>query len=134
MLSWENTDIGWMTLEAAVEQAREKPGAYAIRCVDGKPAKIIGRAFREDPTGILCFGEGNLEKRLQPFQKGSASHAEGDRYRKLKYSAKGYPRGCLEVKWVKCKTKKAAKEQQDKWLKEYESEFGELPPLNHQGG
>ena len=145
MASWETIGSNWVPLETAISEGRvpKKAGAYAIRCiVRGRP-RHIDRIWGTDKTGIIYFGEtgsgAGLRGRVSEFyraaEKGKAAHSGGKRYHRLRYEKReGYSLDNLEVKWVESESKKNAKRQQNKWLEEYASKFGELPPLNGQGG
>ena len=137
----------WISLQEAVNEGKipKNPGAYKIRCVirsrPNRP-RAINRIWGTDKKGILYFGETGakegLRGRLREFRsaadKGNAAHSGGKRYHSFEYNGRrGYGLDSLQVKWVEFKSKEDAKKRQNKWLQEYASRFGELPPLNGQG-
>jgi len=117
----------------------KEPGVYAIRYAPGGKPKTIGRVFRPDPKGILCYGMagGDLRGRLHAFYRAAAGmgkpqHAEGERFCKLKYPRNGYPLKNVQVRWRTCRSKKNASETEAELLNKYARQYGEAPPLNRQ--
>jgi hypothetical protein len=118
----------------------DKIGDYVVWSIkeDGK-AKPIQRIFGIDQDGILFFGcthKRTLKIRIKDefcksVKGGSAPHIEGKRYYNLDYARKGYPLASIRIGW---RTDNNAEACEKDWLDKYEKEFGELPPLNYQGG
>ena len=143
MPDWENLD--WQLFNDVVNNLKdlsERPGVYAIRCAPKGCPKTIGRIFRVDQSGILCFGrttgaEG-LRRRLRYFCGAASgkkySHAEGQRYHELKYGQRGFSLEYLQIGWKEFTSGEKAKEQELAWFDEYLEMFGELPPLNRKRG
>lgn len=137
MCDWN--DLEWMHLQQAIAEAPAATGAYAVRCMKAGRAIPICRALATDKSGILCFGQSaGLAVRLRTFaraaERGQAPHAEGIRYHAADYSHRGLPYADLQVTWRAFENEAQAKEQEREWFNEYFGRFGELPPLNRQGG
>jgi len=117
----------------------KEPGVYAIRYAPGGKPKTIGRVFRPDPKGILCYGRDgdDLRGRLRDFYRaaqgnGAPQHIEGERFHKLNYPRNGYLLKNVQVQWRNCTSKEDAKRVEAKLLNKYARCYGEAPPLNRQ--
>jgi hypothetical protein len=140
-MNWKNLN-NWENLcDDLIKQLPEKAGAYVVRWAPkGKP-QIIRRVFEQDESGVLCFGmtgEGNgLQNRLRYFYRAAKgknyAHAEGQRYSLLNY-AQRFPPEELQIGYIVCNNGYKAWETEQDWFNEYESCFGELPPLNYGRG
>lgn len=118
------------------------PGVYKIRLADSAKRPIsIGRFLHEDKSGLLAIGESkHLAERIREFKGGWQSgrfgrHPAGDRMflaSVYKYSClqTSHQNSILQVCVMKCANKEAAQDQEEKLLKDYFIDYGELPPLN----
>lgn len=139
MNEWEK--LKWKTLDC-LEEIPPTPGVYAVRSMRGGKPRVIGRAFRKDKSGILCFGRAGespgLRRRLRSFCRAESgkkvSHAEGKRYHRLCYNTNGFPLKQLCIGWLPLRSEAEAHRRELAWFDEYECTFGELPPLNRKRG
>jgi hypothetical protein len=143
MSEWEK--LQWQPFEDVRNNLNEvppRPSVYAVRCLRKGRTKTIGRTFRDDKAGILCFGratgEKGLRQRIQSFCNAAtgkrSAHAEGERYHTLQYSRKGFPQDSLQIGWLSLSSVQQAKRCEIIWFDQYAEIFGELPPLNRQRG
>jgi hypothetical protein len=116
------------------------PGVYKIRLADadGHPIEI-GRLLCKDKEGTLAIGESkNIATRINQFNraqlKGKLVHSEGITLfliRMLTKFSRGLCNDCrIQFSAKKLKGKKEAEREEEKMLKTYFIEYGELPPLN----
>jgi hypothetical protein len=117
------------------------PGVYAIRLLytsNERPVSI-GRFLGFDRDGILQIGTSkHLGKRLLDFfnsyYNGQHSHSEGERLclvRLLtKFETHIYPEACLQYNMKWAPDIEHAQKEEERLLKSYFKQFGELPPLN----
>lgn len=130
----------WVPLQEALkgEGERKLPkdagGIYEIAV-----ERPIRRLLGTDTDGILMIGQTtgktqSLFTRVRAFREsafnGKERHSEGMRFSRLKLARESGP---LRVRWVKTRSRNPLGLEQ-KLLKKYQVEFGELPPLNNSGG
>lgn len=121
----------------------DSPGVYFIRLINQKKRPIqIPRILDIDRKGILYIGlakkrhNGGLCNRLWGFWtaitgKDETSHAAGKKYRHLIF--KHFPNHCIQYRHRKVQDDRQAKKLEDKCLRLYQKQWGELPPLNRAG-
>jgi hypothetical protein len=109
-----------------------KGGVYKV--IASSP---ISRVLGIDQEGILYIGKGNMlsgnnriGKLINAFNQTEAKHEAGVRYNKLNYHLK-FP--ISEIRLLITLVEHPAKTEAE-LLNEYLTRFGELPPLNRQGG
>lgn len=115
-------------------------GVYKLRLTNqaGYPS-AIGRFFGVDQDGLLAIGESvNLARRIKEFRNGYAGkrflrHSVGDRLfliRICQYTSLKLSNIRVQVAVMKLENKAVVQAVEEKLLKKYFKEFGELPPLN----
>lgn len=115
-------------------------GVYKIRLANSKgiPFKIP-RFLDKDKDGILQIGSSkNIEERIKYFRgamKGKRyPHAEGQRLRLVKeypsFITK-YRDYKIEYFFIKLRSKSQAQKEEERLLKCYFKNYGEVPPLNN---
>ena len=118
-----NTDFG------------DSGGLYKLYCVDVNNNRIgIERVVKSDSKGILYIGKAisfldrviTLKKSLSPLHH-SSNHDCGARYKSSTFLMEKFPFERLWIELIGCKNIEMEEKTN---LKEYEIEFGELPPLN----
>ena len=105
-------------------------GVYIVRSTVPVP-----RCLKEDQQGILYIGKGDivssqsrLGKLINSLNMTESVHGGGARFNENKILEK-YG---LETLTVEVILQKNSRELEIQLLKEYQAEFGELPPLNNQ--
>jgi hypothetical protein len=135
-MDWEN--LNWENLcDVLIKRLPERAGTYVVHWAPGGQPKPIQRVFKQDKSGILCFGMtgGSLKNRLRAFYRsarGGRGHAEGENYHLLNY-AQRFPLQELQIWYMVCNNRNEARKTEIAWFEDYESRFGELPPLNRNG-
>lgn len=120
----------------------ETPGVYYIRWVNGKGKPLpIPRVLRKDTEGTLYIGMtgrgpgSGLCNRLRTFwDKASGrqgAHSGAKRF--LRNLSSRIPVEHLEYCYRRLKTREKASGLERECLKYYETQYGELPPLNGAG-
>jgi hypothetical protein len=136
-MDWEN--LNWESLcDDLIKRLPKGAGAYAIRWAPNGKSQPIQRVFGPDKSGVLCFGmTGSLNRRSKEFylaaRGGNQQHAEGQRYYDMGY-ANHFPLQELQIGYRICNDEHEAWETEQTWFNEYESRFGESPPLNYGRG
>ena len=115
-------------------------GVYWIRLTDLKESPFcISRFLDKDKDGILQIGSSkDIVKRIKLF-RGAAngkkySHSAGKRFsfvKKLTFFKKRYKRFEIHYAFKKLQNENEAKKEEEKLLKRYFKDFGEVPPLNN---
>ena len=99
-----------------------------------KSIKPVPRVLKTDEDGILYIGKGLLTKNHERIgelinsvnSKDSKQHEAGEKYQRIRESFE------IEGLSLYIYLKDDSREEEEKYLKEYLEEFGELPPLNRQ--
>jgi len=116
------------------------PGVYRIRLTDQQEkAMKISRFLGVDKEGLLAIGESkNVSRRIRQFYRAysgqSFAHSVAERLFVLLFkrvnSESMLKNSRLEFSCMKLKDKAEAQIHEERSLKTYFKEFGELPPLN----
>ena len=140
MLAWSE----WFDIENYASTDRA-PGVYRIRLAftgDRRPV-IIPRLLNQDRDGLLSIGQsGNLRDRIRSFYKvannatGFLKHSSGDRLFLVRICSHAssnsyFSDKIIQHSFVSQKDKESAKALEERLLKCYFKEYGELPPLNN---
>ena len=117
-------------------------GVYALRLVDSNDKPIeIGRFLKENKSGIIQIGRSkNLGNRLSQFYKAYLGerhlHSEGSRLFLIRvvtrFEREVYKNAAIQFSVKRYTSEEEAKYEEERLLKCYFLEFGELPPLNYQ--
>lgn len=127
-------DDFWQKRAASFSQNQQV--VYIINCsqgLDGDGKRLIQRVLGDDEGGALYIGMasnvGRLVQLLLSIRDGNdgKSHAVGIRYRSNPRFRVAFPLELLRIRLLSCHDARALEAS---LLEEYESEFGELPPLN----
>lgn len=115
--------IGGVSWDAAVGGLPDQPGAYAFLMDDP-----FGRLFGE--SDILYIGSAaSLRRRFKLYLDTSSPWYEGTSSRVMKWAE-----NAIDIGWTQTPTLKDARALERQVLLRYESDHGELPPLNRRGG
>lgn len=125
------------------EEIGKSPGVYKIRLADSARRPIhISRLFGDDQDGLLAIGESvDLARRIKEFYNAYAARtfghsSMGDRlflvlmcqYSCFKTTYQN--NSTVQFRVMKLSDKAEAQAEEEKLLKNYFKEHGELPPLN----
>lgn len=99
-----------------------------------KSIKPVPRVLKTDDDGILYIGKGLLTKNHERIgelinsvnSEKSKQHEAGEKYQRIRESFE------IEGLSLCVYLKDDSRKKEEKYLKEYLKEFGELPPLNRQ--
>jgi hypothetical protein len=136
----------WQDISSIKDSAKEIgkfPGVYMIRLADSAGQPItISRLFGDDDGGLLAIGESvDLARRIKEFHNAYTAgtfgrHSVGDRlflilvcqYSSFKTASQN--NSTVQFRVMKLSDKVEAQTEEEKLLKNYFKEHGELPPLN----
>ena len=138
MGKWSNWKEIWRIDDIAA--SFKCPGVYEIRLVDRQAnATRIPRFLGVDKEGLLAIGESkNVSRRIRQFYRAysgqSSAHSLAERLFVLLFkrinSSSMLKNSRLEFSCMKLRDKAEAQIHEERLLKMYFKEFGELPPLN----
>jgi hypothetical protein len=111
-------------------------GVYVLKCINesNNLPITINRLLAHDEQGILYIGKANcftdrvaeLKKSISPDYS-SGSHECGSRYKNNENIQKAFPYKNLHIELIGSEN---PRQTESELLQEYETTFGELPPLN----
>ncbi|MGD0597834.1 MAG: hypothetical protein ABSA64_09990 [Sedimentisphaerales bacterium] len=114
------------------------PAVYKVRLANANSnACKLERLLMADDEGIMCIGQtGNMERRRTKFLSG-IKNANGHSEINLVYYLNRYTKfpdkfndANFQYSFCKCSDVPESKKEEDKLIKAYFKEFGEVPPLN----
>jgi hypothetical protein len=136
----------WRDISSIKNFAKEigkSPGVYTIRLADSVRQPIpISRLFGDDDEGLLAIGESvDLARRIKDFYNAYTAgafgrHSVGDRLflvlicRYSSFKTTNQNNSTVQFRIMKLSNKVEAQTEEEKLLKNYFKEHGELPPLN----
>lgn len=133
----QDTDwTNWQPIDAKLDH--KGPATYKVRMVTDEEAPVpIPRFFSCDNSGLLVIGEtSRMRNRRNGFVRGmntGRGHSEGNLFHFLIQHGslnQRFPVHHLEFCYVPTVNKGAAKLAEERLIKRYVREFGEVPPLN----
>jgi hypothetical protein len=126
----------WFNIDAKCNY--HGPAVYKVRliCVNGNRCQLE-RLLKADQEGIICIGNtSNMEQRRKKFLSG-VNRATGHSEMNLIYYLKAYTNfsnkfkdSYFQYSFRECSNVTESKKEEEKLIKSYFKEFGEVPPLN----
>lgn len=110
---------------------------YQVRLLTSRRPLRIGRLLRRDPRGLLCIGmTADMQRRLRDFVQGlkrGRGHSEANLLHQLEESTplkRLMPRRDYQYRFHPTRNRADAQRLEERLIKQYVKQFGEVPPLN----
>lgn len=126
----------WLNIDAKCNY--QGPAVYKVRLIGTSGNRCqLNRLLKEDKEGIMCIGNtGNMKQRRQKLLSG-VNRAKDHSEMNLVYYLKAYtnfPNRFKDTNFqysiCECSDVAQSKKEEEKLIKSYFKEFGEVPPLN----
>ena len=131
-----NKWMGWLNINEKCNY--QGPAVYKVRLTNANSnAYALERLLKADKKGIMCIGHtSNMKQRRAQFVS-AINRASGHSEMNLVYYLKDYPNFLKRFKdenfqysFCKCSGVAESRKKEEKLIKSYFKEFGEVPPLN----
>ncbi len=110
---------------------------YQVRLLRSRRPLPIGRLLRRDPAGLLCIGmTADMQRRRRAFVQGlkrGRGHSEANLLHQLEKSTplkRLMPRRVYQYRFRTTSNRLDAQRLEERLIKRYVKQFGEVPPLN----
>ncbi len=131
-----NNWTDWLNIDGKCNY--QDPAVYKVRLIGASGNRCqLNRLLKADKEGIMCIGStGNMKQRRQKFLSG-VNRAKDHSEMNLVYYLKAYtnfPNRFKDTNFqysiCECSDVAESKKEEEKLIKSYFKEFGEVPPLN----